>query len=62
MTDERMTTGLEVTTGRAADTKILETLVEKSQKNGVEVEEVLGDKAYSSYHGDRRDPWEAAGI
>lgn len=48
ITDERMIAGLEVTTGRASDTKILETLVEKSQKNGVEVEEVLGDKAYSS--------------
>lgn len=48
ITDERMNTGLEVTTGRAADTKILETLVEKSQKNGIDVEEVLGDKAYSS--------------
>jgi len=48
ITDERIITGLEVTTGRAADTKILETLVEKSQNNGIEVEEVLGDKAYSS--------------
>lgn len=48
ITDERMITGLEVTTGRSADTKILKTLVEKSQKNGIVVEEVLGDKAYSS--------------
>lgn len=48
LTDERFITGIEVTTGRAADTKILETLVEKSQKNGIEVKEILGDKAYSS--------------
>jgi len=48
ITDERMITGLEITTGREADTKKLETLIVKSQKNGIEVEEVLGDKAYSS--------------
>lgn len=48
ITDERLITGLEITTGRAADTKILETLVEKSRKNGIEVNEILGDKAYSS--------------
>ena len=46
--DERLITGIEVTTGRAADTKILEELVEQSQRNGMEVTEILGDKAYSS--------------
>jgi len=46
--DERLITGIEVTTGRAADTKILEELVEQSQRNDMEVTEILGDKAYSS--------------
>ncbi|MDD4142964.1 MAG: IS1182 family transposase [Bacteroidales bacterium] len=48
MTDERLISGIEVTTGRAADTKELEKLVEQSKKNGVVVEEILGDKAFSS--------------
>ena len=46
--DERLITGIEVTTGRAADTKILEELAEQSKRNGMEVTEILGDKAYSS--------------
>jgi IS5 family transposase len=48
MTDERLITGIEVTSGRAADGKELVSLVEKSEKNGIVVEEVLGDMAYSS--------------
>ena len=48
MTDERLISAIEVTTGRAADTKELENLVEKSEANGISVDEVLGDKAYSS--------------
>ena len=48
MTDERLITGIEVTSGRAADSKELTSLVEKSEKNGVAVEEILGDMAYSS--------------
>jgi IS5 family transposase len=48
MTDERLITAIEVTTGRAADTKELSSLVEKSEANGVVVEEVIGDKAFSS--------------
>lgn len=48
MTDERLISGIEVTTGRAADTKELEKLVEQSERNGIVVEEVLGDKAFSS--------------
>ena len=48
MTDERLITGIEVTTGRTADTKEMVSLVEKSKKNGIVVEEVIGDMAYSS--------------
>ena len=48
MTEERIITGLEVTTGEAPDGVYLETLVEQSEKNGITVEEVAGDTAYSS--------------
>lgn len=48
MTDERLISGIEVTPGRAADGKEMASLVEKSEKNGVNVEEILGDMAYSS--------------
>jgi len=48
MTEERIITGLEVTTGEAPDGKYLEKLVEQSEKNGVIIEEVAGDTAYSS--------------
>ncbi len=48
MTDERLICAVEVTTGRSADTKELPSLIEKSEASGVQVEEVLGDKAYSS--------------
>lgn len=48
ITDECLITGIEVTTGRAAYIKILETLVGKSRKNGIEVKGIFGDKAYSS--------------
>ena len=48
ITDERLISGIEVTSGRASDGKELTSLVEKSEKNGVSVEEVLGDMAYSS--------------
>jgi transposase len=48
MTEERIITGMEVTTGEAADGEYLETLVEQSEKNGITVEEVIGDTAYSS--------------
>ena len=47
MTEDRMITGIEVTTGEAPDGKYLETLVEKSKHTGIEVKEVIGDKAYS---------------
>lgn len=47
MTDERVITAIEVSTGEAADGNFLETLIEKSQKKGIEVKEVIGDTAYS---------------
>ncbi|MGN9120498.1 transposase [Turicibacter bilis] len=37
---------IEVTTGEVSDVKYLETLVEKSKKKSIEVEEVLTDAAY----------------
>ena len=48
ITEERLMTAIEVTTGEANDGKYLKTLVEKSKKNGIEVKEVLADAAYSS--------------
>jgi transposase len=48
MTEERIITGLEVTTGEAPDGEYLESLVEQSEKNGIIVEEIAGDTAYSS--------------
>jgi hypothetical protein len=48
MTEERIITGLEVTTGEAPDSEYLESLVEQSEKNGIIVEEITGDTAYSS--------------
>ena len=48
MTDERMISAIEVTTGREADTNELPKLIEKSKKNGIDVAEVIGDMAYSS--------------
>jgi transposase len=48
MTEERIITGLDVTTGEAADGKHLEKIVEQSKDNGIKVEEVCGDTAYSS--------------
>ena len=45
--DEQLITALEVTDGNAADTKSFKDLVDKSIKNGVEINEVIGDTAYS---------------
>lgn len=47
MTPERIVTGLEITSGEAPDGKFLKSLVEKSKKAGIEVKEIIGDKAYS---------------
>ena len=47
MTEERIITGIEVTTGEAPDGPELVSLIEKSVANGIEVKEVIGDTAYS---------------
>ena len=48
MTEERIITGLEVTTGEASDGKQFINLVEKSKKAGIDVQEACGDTAYST--------------
>jgi len=48
MTEERIITGIEVTHGGEPDGKQLPALLEKSQNNGVQVEEIIGDMAYVS--------------
>ena len=47
MTPERIITAATITSGEKHDGKQLQTLIEKSQKNGIEVEAVIGDGAYS---------------
>lgn len=47
MTPERIIIAATITSGEKHDGKELQTLVEKSQKNGIEVEAVIGDGAYS---------------
>ena len=47
MTKERIVTALEITSGEAPDGKYLPSLVEKTKEAGVDVKEVIGDKAYS---------------
>jgi transposase len=47
MSEERIITAATVTTGEKNDGKQLETLIEKSIKAGLEVENVIGDAAYS---------------
>ena len=47
MSDERIITSAVVTSGEKHDGKYLETLVEKSREAGMEVDEVIGDAAYS---------------
>ena len=48
MTEERLITALEVTTGEVSDGSDLKSLLDKTQKAGVDVKEICGDKAYSS--------------
>jgi len=48
MTEERIITGIEVTHGGEPDCGQLPSLLEKSQNNGIQVEEVIGDMAYVS--------------
>jgi len=47
MTEERIISGIEVTTGEAPDGEYLEKIVEQSKENGINVDEVCGDMAYS---------------
>ena len=47
MTPERIITAATITTGEKHDGKQLQKLVEKSQANGIEVEAIIGDGAYS---------------
>ena len=47
MTPERIITAATITSGEKHDGKELQKLVEKSQANGIEVEAVIGDGAYS---------------
>lgn len=47
MTDERIITAAVVTSGEKHDGKQLQELVRKTRENGVEVEEIIGDAAYS---------------
>lgn len=47
MTPERIITAAVITSGEKHDGKQLKKLVEKSQTNGIEVEAVIGDGAYS---------------
>jgi len=47
MTEERIITAAVITSGEKPDGPELQTLIEKSQANGVEVKEVIGDTAYS---------------
>ena len=60
MTEERIITGMEVSNGSADDGKQMETLIEKSQKNGIVVKEAIGDTAYNSE--DNLDVCEEKGI
>ncbi len=48
MTEERIIAGIEVTSGEAPDGKQLQTLIEKSKKNGIEVNEVIVVMAFVS--------------
>ena len=47
MSEERLITAAVITTGEKSDGKELINLIEKSQEAGVEVNEVIGDAAYS---------------
>ncbi len=60
MTPERIITSAVITTGEKHDGKQLEDLIKKSEKNGIEVEAVIGDGAYSEK--DNLDYCEEKGI
>lgn len=48
MTEERIITAATITSGEKTDGKELVSLVQKSREAGMEIETVIGDKAYSS--------------
>ena len=47
ITPERIITAATITTGERHDGKELKNLIEKSQNNGIEIEAIIGDGAYS---------------
>ncbi|PEI88776.1 IS5/IS1182 family transposase [Bacillus pseudomycoides] len=47
MNDERIITAAVITTGEKSDGKYLQTLIEKSQETGMEIDTIIGDTAYS---------------
>ena len=47
MTPERIITGATITTGEKHDGKELINLIDKSERNGIEIEAIIGDGAYS---------------
>ncbi len=47
MSEERLITAAVITTGEKSDGKELITLIEKSREAGIDVNEVIGDIAYS---------------
>jgi hypothetical protein len=47
MSEERIITAAVITTGEKSDGKQLQTLIEKSEEVGIQVETVIGDAAYS---------------
>jgi transposase len=48
MTEERLISGIEVSGGGQYDVNFLVALSEKSKNNGIDVEEIIGDRAYVS--------------
>lgn len=46
MTEECLIAGISVTNGAAPDDQELPKLIEKAQKNGIKVTEVIGDRRY----------------
>lgn len=47
MTEERIITAATITTGEKSDGKELEDLYKKSKENGIEIDTIIGDSAYS---------------
>ena len=68
MTEDRIITAATITSGEKTDGKELKELVEKSRKNGLSVEEVIGDCAYSTINnllylkGEKNGSGESEGI